>query len=353
MLIRLKPEQIIGWTAAHFKYKPSGSKQIRICNPRDPKDRGYNLWISLVPAIPKSGRTKREDFWVHDFRPNHQQCDGSFLNFVAKYRNITFRQAIKEVCGITVDLKTLLRDRDGKQEEPEEHRDLISLPEGSMKFGEEDPLEELAMRYLRSRRITRDEAIKHGLCFTINSLIFPYYEFGDLVYWQSRSLMDKSFLFPENTDKSNYLFGFDFCEPDGEVIITESAVSAILLGDGVVASGGASLNDLALKKLKLLHPERIVLAPDNDVAGLDSLRKNFKVLNHGFSGRIWQCLPPKEFGKDWGEWAEKGGKDQLRPYLEANKRKMTIADLVKSVDWRPRNRDSSKDTWNGSRRGFR
>jgi len=317
----LTADHITAWVNQHFESKRSG-KQLRICNP-DGQDDGYHLWISLTKTPSKNGRV---DFWVHDFRPNHQTYDGSFLHFVAKYRKISYRQAVKEVCGDAVDLRSLLA-REEKVEIEEPTRNLIELPSGAVPIEDPtDPFQALALSYLHSRGFDVQAARRYRLQCTVDSIIFPYYEFDDLVYWQSRSLLGKTFNFPSGTTKSDYLFGYDFCEPGDVMGIVESAYNAMALGENVVASGGASLNDNSLRKIRLLKPSKIVLAPDNDEAGKKSLRANYFLLKP-LAAELYVSLPPPNV--DWAEILEKEGAEAARHCYECNQRKLTIAEVCR------------------------
>ncbi len=329
--MELTPEHIKAWVAKHFEYKQT-DKQLRICNPADSDDVKFKLWISLYKT--KSAHSDRVDYWVHDFRPNHHDYDGSFLNFVAKYKKITYKQAAREVMG---NKSFLVKKKEEKEEENEEEKDEgiilreekgIALPKDISKIdGSNDSLQRLAINYLKKRGFTVIDAMTYDLHYTINSIVFLYREFGRVVHWQQRSLLGKTFLFPTETKKGDHLFGYDLC--NGSIGITESAFGAMALGPGMTASGGASLTDGVIKLLRKGKFNRITLAPDNDEAGIDSLKSNWKLLIKHFDD-IYYCLPPKmDKKKDWNDAMLLYGRDEIRKFYFDHQRKVTIGELAK------------------------
>jgi hypothetical protein len=325
----LAPEHIIGWIGRNFEYKKSGN-QIRICNPDDPNDKDFHLWISLYKTKPKN--SDKEDFWVHDFRPGHQSLDGSFLKFVAKYRKITYKQALREVFGTS---RSFLKREEKKVEEedivikPSEKG--LELPAGARRFdSSDDPVEQLVLNYLKKRGFSREDAVKYDLHYTADSVIFVYREFGRIAHWQQRWLLGKGFHFPSKSEKGDHLFGFDFCQPGEPVGITEAAFGAMSLGPGVTASGGAVLTEGSIKLLKKLSPSRVVLTPDNDEAGIKSLEQNWQILRDHFD--LFYCLPPRmPKKKDWNDALLIYGRERIRTFFEQHQQKVSMGALMRPL----------------------
>ena len=112
-----------------------------------------------------------------------------------------------------------------------------------------------------------DEAKQYYVHYDSVSIIFPYIEFGLVVYWQSRTTAGKTFDFPPDSvgvTKSEFLYGFDYVEPGSTIIVCESIIDAINIGPGAVAMGGADLSEKQVKKIRILNPSNIILAADND-----------------------------------------------------------------------------------------
>lgn len=305
------PEQIESWLLSRFEVKMSGKDQIRINNPFDANDEKFHCWISKDKAA------------VHDFRPGFSELtDGSFIRFVAKYRNISIADAIKEVCGGDVVYKKIRTTREQNDNE-------LELPAGSkMIHGDTTKLGLICRNYLNKRGFS-DEIIERAkIHYHISSVVLPYYQYDVLVFWQSRSVMNKKFKFPdqESTKKAagDFLYGFDDVNPSDYVIVTEANFNALSVGENSVATGGAGLKDGQIRLLKSLNPHTVILAPDNDDAGIKSLQHDYmKLLKHRSGelfSRIEYVLPPKDV--DWNDMLRDG--NNPRKYIMQNKKKMGI-----------------------------
>jgi hypothetical protein len=169
-----------------------------------------------------------------------------------------------------------------------------------------------------SRGIDRNKIEKYGILHAGLDVVWPYFEFDDLVYWQSRSRTDKRFLFPDisvGVGKGDFLYGFDQVEPASYLIITEAIFDCQTLEHQCVASGGAELIDRQLRKIKFLGPkDGIILAPDNDIAGIKSILANARILD-ALGYKLLFSVPPeieydnedgtKNVTKDWNDLVTK------------------------------------------------
>jgi DNA primase len=336
--IKIKPEQIERWVKRNFpEAKLRGRKQISINNPFN-GDSGNHFWISL-----QANRTKRhdrQDYYAHDWRNNSYNM--SFLTFVKRYLNVSYFEAIRDVTQSSKsNLRELLRSRK-KQEEIEEENQIeeqVELPVTSKPFKEEDTkISKMALRYLKSRGISKEQAIGFNLYYTPTSIVFPYIEYGVMVYWQERSLVGKSFDFPseEKTglNKSDYLFNFDNVEqPDSTVIIVESIINAINVGEGCVATGGAAVSDNSkqLDKICGFEPRQVIFAPDYDGAGLRSALNNYLLLKKRIGAQFGLVLP-YEKGLDWNDIEMKDGEGSARKYVFSNTMKFDLRYLMRIID---------------------
>ena len=325
--MKIKPAQIKSWVSKHFEYKSaSNGRQVRICSPDD--DAGWHLWINLELA--KSKRNGKVDYWVHDFRPNHRQWDGSFVRFVQQYKKISYFGALKEICGNKNNAIEILREAksdngqsaESDAQEPEEK--LVKLPQNSKLASDgKGKAHQIALNYLKQRLVSVESIKIHQIHYTSSSLIFPYIEYGMVVYWQQRSIINKQFLFPDAKEtksaKTDFLYGFDDVEPGQAVFVCESIFDCLSLGANTVALGGAVIAGRQLRKLRALNPSAIILVPDNDRAGISSLAYNHERLTSVF-GDIRYCLPPK--GKldlkDWNEYDQAYGAGWSRQYISEN-----------------------------------
>ena len=181
---------------------------------------------------------------------------------------------------------------------------------------------------------------------------WPYYEFDTLVYWQSRSRLNKRFNFPQTEiqddtgeivaitegSKGDFLYGFDDIEPASYLIITEAIFDKHTLGQQTLASGGAVLTPKQVGKIRILGPRRVILAPDNDAAGVKSIFANATLL---INEKIptYFSLPPKlkysvdgeeRVTKDWNELFTniKLSALEIRKMHDSNIKRATSTNLV-------------------------
>lgn len=335
--IKLSPDQIERWVARHFKFKRrSHGNQLAINNPFIDDD-DYHFWISTKEDVLTNGPRKgAKGYWVHDFRPGCHQYDGSFLNFVRRYKNITFFEAAADVCGgdaksVRESFRQIRAGLQNIKEEESEVETIIELPPLSVSFSEKNntKLREISLNYLNKRRVSENLAIKYGLMYTPSSIVFPYLEYGLLVYWQERSICNKRFNFPDEVKtglrKTDYLFNFDNVEVSSDLIIVESIFNSISVGDNCVATGGATIVGNQVRKIGYLNPKNVILAPDHDEAGLKSLHDNFFELKDKYP--LAYCLPPKDV--DWNDLEQQNGLGASRHYIETHTHRLTLSTLLK------------------------
>jgi len=321
--MRITPQQIEAWVKKNFQYKmASGGKQIRINNPFD-NDDDYHMWVSLsITPLKKGPYIGKKNYWVHDFRGTYAS---SFVGFVKRYLNTNYRQAVSAVVGEKVDPSFYLRE---DEEVKEEIETILELPQGSKPIiGDKESRARMhAINYLEGRCVNLEKIEKYNIYYTVSSVVFPYFEYGNIVYWQERNLLNKIFMFPDSStgaNKTDFLYGFDMVNPESTIYIVESIFNCISIGDSCLASGGAVLAGEQLNRLKMLRPKKIVLAPDNDKAGISSLIKNYYQIKEICP--IFYSLPPKP--DDWNDIEQKT-KDSRRIMLE-NEKKLDLLASIK------------------------
>ena len=345
--IKLTPYQIESWVARHFDYRSrKGGEELTICNPFIPGDTKFKFNISTVAKGTKK-HPEIKGYWVHDWRPSAAGSSMSFLRFVQKYKGISFKEAVKDVCGDGIDFRAILRSAkpQPEREEEEEIEVILELPKGSIPISEGPPkLKKLAVNYLKRRGVSYDMAVAHRLHYTGTDIVFPYLEYDAIVYWQSRSILDKTFEFPDERKvkigKSQFLYGFDEAEPYQDIFLTEAIFCSLTIGPGGLATGGATLSENQRRKIRAINPSRIILAPDNDQEGKCSLYENYRLLSP--YGEVWYVLPPNPF-KDWNDIAQKygtKGNKVARVYAEKHVKRLTLKDAIRfRRDNKPRKLD--------------
>jgi len=174
--------------------------------------------------------------------------------------------------------------------------------------------------------------------YGISEIIFPYIEYAEVVYWQIREIANKRFRFPDSgitgLQKTQFLWGWHRADPRCVLYIVEAIFNAISIGPNALASGGATLEGKQSEKLNVLSPEKVVLCPDNDAAGIQSLIDNYEVLKE-HKDYLWYCLPPEIDGiKDWNDLSQLSIKNNelYKKYVEENSIKEYIDKHMKKLD---------------------
>jgi len=305
--MHISPKEIENWVRANFDVR-DGIKELKICNPFQELETGtpdtkFHMNVNLKKGL------------VHDWRPHHQNHDGPFVNFVMAYLQCDYRAAVRNIksakhANITSYLET-----------PEEDGDEeiivgdLELPPGSKEFkpdGEKRTMmETMVLNYLIGRCVTLEKIKKWGVMYAVSKVVFPYIEYGEVAYWQTRDTDSKRFEFPDASTgvlKTSFLYGWDRADHKSDLFVTESLFGAISIGDGGLASGGATLDLKQIMRLKVFSPIRVILCPDNDEAGTTSIYQN-RMLMHGiFDDVLYYCQPPlikDQNGnniKDWNDF---------------------------------------------------
>lgn len=349
---QLPASSIISWIERNFKFKTRKNGTEYCINSPFDDDTGFNFNIN-----PESGRCHdwRDDSWAGPINPETGKRNCSFIKFVRQYLNCSYREAVEQVLLAPDAVSEFLRP--GVREAPEEAKKTISvtLPEGVQHLGPaEDTQAKMLKTWLKSRGYTDSGIVKAELYYLAMDVYWPYYEFDTLVYWQSRSRLNKRFNFPAlqqfdragnllgETDgtKGDFFYGFDDAEIASYVIITEAIFGQYTVGEQALASGGAILSDTQINKLKILGPRNgVILAPDNDKAGLKSVITNCSKLKPaGF--KVFYTTPPKikyikdgeeKFSSDWNELLQFCGmsRKEIRDVLNRGIKPVTPAELVK------------------------
>lgn len=339
--------KIDAWVKEHFpdcKERKNGSELI-ICNPFD-GDTNYKMNINVDAGLVHDWRS---DAWAGPINPVTGKRNCTFIKFVQLYLKCNYFEAIKAVTG-SVSYST---NRIAKKPIVESE---ITLPEFTIPLANDNStMATILKRWLCKRGYSEADIDHNNIHYFTMDVYWPYYEFGELVYWQSRSRLNKSFNFPakdiknesgeiigiSQQGKSDFLYGFDDVKRASYVIITESIFGKQSLGEQAVASGGAILTEQQATKINIFGPKSgIILAPDNDSAGISSITSNYRVLKtYGYP--IFYALPPKiEFidddgqrsiTKDYNELIEylNMSKTEVRKIFDSSIRKIDTAELSK------------------------
>ena len=310
MKIAIPPEKVRSWVESRFDFKErKDGNQIVICNPFD-GDTGYNF--NICPDILTCHDWRGNNWQGFDAKGKLNKC--TFLNFVRIYLKCTFREAVKSVLG--ENSRFFLPRKPIEETTPDQIEATIDLPSGSVPIISSPYPKQATMllKWLASRGVQADDVERYNLHHCGSDVIWPYYEYEVLVYWQSRSRLNKRFLFPPlekgGKGKGDFLYGFDDVEPANHLVLTEAIFDKYALRSQTLATGGAILTKAQLGLIRALGPrDGVVLAPDNDKAGVNSVASNGAMLL-SCGHKVYYSIPPKleyesegekKITKDWSE----------------------------------------------------
>lgn len=330
---RIPEAKIRAWIERNFDFKERrGGEELVICNPFS-GDTSYKFNINPEKA---SCHCWTGDEWAGPVNPLTGKRNCSFIKFVKLFKKCTYEEALREVLGASVDLKSYLRPENRHSTAEAVRKVAVALPDGTERLSDfpEDKQAKIIISWLKKRGYTFADIARYEIHFLGVDCYWPYYEFDTLVYWQSRNRFNKIYRFPDatifdrsgkivaetNGSKGEFLYGFDECESASYLVITESIFGQYTLGEQALASGGAALTSDQIGKIRILGPRKgIILSPDNDKAGIKSVLSNHKLLSvEGYSTFV--SLPPRlpfekdgqtKYTKDWNEILEECGMSRL------------------------------------------
>jgi len=347
---KLSPSKIAAWIEANFDFKTRKSgAEYCINNPLD-YDTGNNFNINPENGVCHDWRSNE---WAGPINPKTNKRNCSFIKFVRIYRKCSYKDALREVLGASEDLSSYMRPESRITDLNVKKTVSVALPRGAVLLAISKDRQAISLcRWLNARGYTSDDIEKYELYHLGMDVYWPYYEFDILVYWQSRSRLNKRFNFPETEikdesgktvaitegSKGDFLYGFDDVDAANYIIVTEAIFDKHTLRDQTLASGGAILTPRQIGKIKILGPKNgVILSPDNDAAGIKSILTNVVLLN-GLS--VYFSIPPKheyEKGgekriiKDWNELYTgcKLSIDEIRGIHDGRIKKASPKELVK------------------------
>jgi hypothetical protein len=306
---KIPPAKIKAWVASRFPYRERKDGTELVLNNPLTYDDGEHFSINIEKAVCGDWRGNE---WAGPVTHTGKR-NTSFVNFVSKVLKCSIREALRSILGDQVHVYSSSNQQTNKPDPR-----IIAIPPEfkPINADTDDQQALISLMYLLKRGYTAEEIEKANLHVNGVTVLWPYYEFGELVYWQSRSVINKTFNFPTNVinvdggkiGKSDFLYGFDDCEPNKYLILVEAIFDKMTLGDQCCAIGGAMLTDKQVRKVCFLKPKSgIILAIDNDLAGRKSILSNQSLLQpHGY--KILYSFPPKvqspksgELVKDWNE----------------------------------------------------
>ena len=331
MYVPIPPDKITAWVYKYFPdCKPrKDGEELRINNPFD-GDVHHHFNISITKGYAHDFRG--DESWA-GFNPNTGKINKrTFIRFAQLYLtqqrgSCSFTEAVQDVLGVSSGVRALFKWHRTRLLPETKENVSLALPDSTAEFGSIQSMLTTGLRaWLASRGVDDRKIKKYRIMYSGLSVVWPYYEYDpEPVYWQSRSRINKVFRFPPESvgvSKGQFFYGFDQAEPASFIVITESIFGCLTLEDQCLATGGASMTETQVKKLKLLGPrDGIILAPDNDKAGIESIFHNATLLQP-LNYKIFYALPPVvrlpdgQLSKDWNDLVKVASTAEIRKTFE-------------------------------------
>ena len=170
--------------------------------------------------------------------------------------------------------------------------------------------------YLEERKIS--EKYIDRMMYVLNDdsrydkrVIIPYFENGEFVYFQARSLEKEAklrYVNPVGIDTKEFVFNID--DINDELIICEGPFDAMSMDEQ--AATCMCSGDLGIKQIEKIiakKPNYIIYARDNDETGARTMKKNIgKLIMYGYDKPIYLFEMPEHI-KDLNELKMKTGKN--------------------------------------------
>lgn len=339
----------LSWAESRFEHVKTNGKEIMIDSPfpeemGDEPDHGGHLWCNV-----DGGKHKRKDGVYRCWKTDKL---GTLTGFVMKTDGCTYEEALSLIGGDTDHAlieKTLddffknkhKIDFNINLEEKEEFK--LKLPSYTYPLPEllHHSMGKVAIEYLQNRKLPYEDLFFCTRERYKNRIVIPYYgKNGDLIYYNCRDIGNKKRKYlgpPEEIGigKGDVLFMTDWPEKGSVIYICEGEFDAMSLkqcGFFGAAVGGKSLSD---QQVDLLRGYKIVLALDNDPAGIRAVFEGMghKLLEEG-GFPVSFVIPPKNF-KDWNAMLEKMSPNVIIAYINKSSNKFTRYTAYSSdIIWR-------------------
>ena len=314
-------DSFLNWAQDRFgDVKISGNEiQANSIFCTDKIDHKYKLWMN-----PSGGKNQYPwgcyRCWLTDNM-------GSLVKLVSIVDHISYEEAEELICG-TQSIRTLeqkVEEFFEKKIQETKPETTCELPPGTVLI---ENLSNKSNWYLKSyvyllrRKIPLEGFYVCTEGKFIDRIVIPYKDRdGKLVYYNARAISDKNPLRymkmeGSNVNRSHMLYFYRHPKTKGKLFLTEGefdTISLNMLGLDAAALGGKSLSD---EQVALINGYEVVLALDNDKAGLPAIvSMGSKLLSLGVQASF--VRPPLGY-KDWNQLYIKKPSESIRDYIAKN-----------------------------------
>lgn len=213
---------------------------------------------------------------------------GTFLQLYSKIKGISIAQAKKElnkydVEDLTQRLSTRKREKVLNEIEYEYHDyildDCISECDRAECYIQQQ-YQKVLENFLTERKIPEGITLYIAIKGRYkNRIIIPVWIDGHITYFQARKIhesMEPKYKNP-TLEKGSIILNRDNFDPKNPIVVTEGLIDAFMIGKQGTSCLGAYISDRFMEELiSLIDKENIILAFDNDIPGIKSLKKFMK-----------------------------------------------------------------------------
>ena len=245
------------------------------------------------------------------------EASGSFLQLYSELKSLTIDESKKELFNYNPDdlIQILSSKKKRKIKEVIEYENFNHILNDCLTVNSETTgyietkYKELLIKFLKDRNLPPDVNIFVAYKGPYQSrIIIPIYdENNDIIYFQGRRLDDNM---PRKYDnptlkKSNVILNKHKFNKERYIIITEGIIDALSIGDSATSILGKNITDEFIENIKPYTNKGIIIALDNDKAGIDSLKYFMKHSN--YNKQVKYFLFPKKYNlyKDINNYVSK------------------------------------------------
>lgn len=173
------------------------------------------------------------------------------------------------------------------------------------------PFTNRAERMVLERNILADTARQYGLGWDVDKkeIVLPFCNsYGHILYhqhWDGHYYSFPKIETDEYYSKEDVVFGLQAWQPTLPLIICEGVFDALTLRG--IALAGSTVNDRQVMLIIETHPKMIVLAFDNDGAGLKASMNLSAMLRGVLPNTTVKAVYPPASYKDWNDMAKAEG----------------------------------------------
>ena len=304
-MYKIPPELLLNFFDAEFNIKKtSDANEIRI-NSIYNQDTKFHCYINLQKGV------------YCDYKMSGlEEGTGSVLKLIKNYLDLDSTRQVLQYVILNYGTPVQKQKAEQLQIKGNVIENFLKEDKPSKIKGNNGIFCKTVRAYLEERKIS--EKYIDRMMYVLNDdsrydkrVIIPYFENGEFVYFQARSLEKEAklrYINPVGIDTKEFVFNID--DINDELIICEGPFDAMSMDEQ--AATCMCSGDLGIKQIEKIiakKPNYIIYARDNDETGSRTMKKNIgKLIMYGYDKPIYLFEMPEHI-KDLNELKMKTGKN--------------------------------------------